>query len=71
MDYKEILRLSEGTHVIMVDGCLSMIIRLKDGFTMTRTQPEAQLLIQRYSESGKMIREDRFDNDFVDKVEGK
>lgn len=71
MDCKEILKLSEGTHVIMVDGCLSMIIRLKDGFTMTRTQPEAQLLIQRYSESGELIREDKFDNDFVDKEAGK
>ncbi len=51
MTYKEILKLHEGAHLVTVNTEKCMVIRLRDGFTLTTVQPGRKLLIQRYSET--------------------
>ena len=65
MTYKDILSLSEGTHVVTVNTERCMVIRLSDGYTLTRFLPDKTILIQRYSEKGHLLREDRLDNFFA------
>ena len=65
MTYKEILKLPEGTHVVTVNTERCMVIRLQDGFTLTRFLPDKKMLIQRYSERAHLLREDRLDNIFA------
>ena len=65
MTYKDILSLSEGTHVVTVNTERCMVIRMRDGFTLTRFLPDRTMLIQLYSEKGHLLREDRLDNFFT------
>lgn len=65
MTYKDILKLSEGTHVVMVNTERCMVIRMGDGYTLTRFLPDRTILIQLYSEKGHLLREDRLDNFFA------
>ena len=65
MTYKDLLKLSEGTHVVMVNTERCMVIRMRDGFTLTRFLPDRTMLIQLYSEKGHLLREDRLDNIFA------
>ena len=41
-----------------------MVVRLREGFTLTTVLPGAKMLIQRYSERGHLLWEDRIDNVF-------
>ena len=52
MTYKDILRLSEGAHVVTVNTERCMVVRLRDGYTLTSFLPGKIMLIQRYSERG-------------------
>ena len=65
MTYKDILKLSEGTHVVTVNTERCMVIRMSDGYTLTRFLPDRTMFIQRYSEKGHLLREDRLDNFFA------
>lgn len=64
MTYKEILKLGEGAHVVTVNTERCMIVRLRDGYTLTTLLPEKKMLIQRYSERGHLLWEDKVDNVF-------
>jgi len=64
MTYKDILKLPEGTHVVTVNTERCMVIRLRDGFTLTTFLPDKQILIQRYSERANLLWEDRLDDIF-------
>lgn len=64
MTYKDILRLSEGVHVVTVNTERCMVIRLRDGYTLTSFLPERLMLIQRFSERGHLLWEERVDDIF-------
>lgn len=64
MTYKEILRLPEGAHVVSVNTERCMVVRLREGYTLTTILPGQRMLIQRYSERGHLLWEDRVDNVF-------
>lgn len=61
MTYKEILKMPEGAHVVTVNAERCMV-RLRDGYTLTTILPGAQMLIQRYSERGHLLWEDKTNN---------
>ena len=42
-----------------------MVIRLREGFTLTTALPGGKLLIQRYSEKANLLYEDTVDNIFA------
>lgn len=65
MTYKDILELPEGAHAATVNGEPCMVIRLRDGFTLTLLLPEQKMLIQRYSERAHLLWEDRVDDIFA------
>ena len=62
MTYKEILKLGEGAHVVTVNTERCMIVRRRDGYTLTTLLPEKKMLIQRYSERGHLLWEDKVQN---------
>lgn len=64
MTYKEILKLPEGAHVVAVNTERCMVVRLREGYTLTIVLPGAKMLIQRYSERGHLLWEDKLDNVF-------
>ena len=64
MTYKEILKLPEGAHVADVNTERCMVIRLREGYTLTTVLPGAKMLIQRYSERRHLLWEDKIDNVF-------
>lgn len=64
MTYKEILKLPEGAHVVAVNAERCMVVRLRDGYTLTTILPKAKMLIQRYSECGHLLWEDKTNNVF-------
>ena len=64
MSYKEILKLGEGAHVVTVNTERCMIVRLRDGYTLTTLLPEKKMMIQRYSERGHLLWEDKVQNVF-------
>lgn len=55
MTYKEILKLPEGAHVVDVNTERCMVVRLREGYTLTTVLPGAKMLIQRYSERGHLL----------------
>ncbi len=65
MTYKDILKLPEGAHLATVNTEKCMVVRLRDGFTLTTTLPGRKLLIQRYSEKANLLYEDTVDNIFA------
>ena len=65
MTYKDILKLPEGAHLATVHTEKCMVVRLRDGFTLTTTLPGRKLLIQRYSEKANLLYEDTVDNIFA------
>ena len=65
MTYKEILKLPEGAHLATVNTETCMVIRLREGFTLTTALPGGKLLIQRYSEKANLLYEDTVDNIFA------
>ena len=65
MTCKEILKLPEGAHLATVNTETCMVIRLREGFTMTTALPGGKLLIQRYSEKANLLYEDTVDNIFA------
>lgn len=65
MTCKEILKLPEGAHLAMVNTEMCMVIRLREGFTLTTALPNCKLLIQRYSEKANLLYEDTVDNIFA------
>lgn len=65
MTYKDILKLPEGAHLATVNTEKCMVVRLRDGFTLTTTLPGRKLLIQRYSEKANLLYEDAVDNIFA------
>ena len=65
MTCKDILKLSEGTHVVTVNTERCMVIRMRDGYTLTRFLPDRTMLIQLYNEKGHLLREDRLDSFFA------
>lgn len=65
MTCKDILKLSEGTHVVTVNTERCMVIRMRDGYTLTRFLPDRTMLIQLYNEKGHLLCEDRLDNFFA------
>ena len=64
MTYKEILKLGEGAHVVTVNTERCLIVRLRDGYTLTTLLPEKKMLIQRYSERSHLLWEDKVQNVF-------
>ena len=64
MTYKEILKLGEGAHVVTVNTERCLIVRLRDGYTLTTLLPEKKMLIQRYNERGHLLWEDKVQNVF-------
>lgn len=64
MTYKEILKLGEGAHVVTVNTERCLIVRLRDGYTLTTLLPEKKMMIQRYSERGHLLWEDKVQNVF-------
>ena len=64
MTYKEILKLPEGAHVVAVNTERCMVVRLREGYTLTTVLPRAKMLIQRYSERGHLLWEDKVENVF-------
>ena len=52
MTYKDILKLKEGAHVVTVNTERCLVVRLREGYTLTTLIPGKQMLIQRYSERG-------------------
>ena len=65
MTYNDILKLSEGAHVVTVNTERCMAIHLRDGFTPTTFLPDKQMLIQRYSERANLLWEDHVDDIFA------
>ena len=65
MTYKEILKLPEGAHLATVNTETCMVVRLREGFTLTTALPGGKLLIQRYSEKANLLYEDTVDNIFA------
>lgn len=55
MTYKEILKLPEGAHLATVNTETCMVVRLREGFTLTTALPGGKLLIQRYSEKANLL----------------
>lgn len=64
MTYKDVLKLSEGAHVVLVNNEKCMAVRLRDGYTLTTVLPGEKMLIQRYSERGHLLWQDTVDNVF-------
>ena len=64
MTYKDILKLKEGAHVVMVNTERCLVVRLREGYTLTTLIPGKQMLIQRYSERGHLLWEDRLNDVF-------
>ena len=64
MTFKDILKLDEGAHVVTVNTERCMVVRLREGFTLTTLIPGRKMLIQRFSERGHLLWEDRVDNVF-------
>lgn len=64
MTYKDILRLSEGVHVVTVNTERCMVVRLRDGYTLTTILPGRMMLIQRFSERGHLLWEERVEDIF-------
>lgn len=64
MTYKDILKLPEGAHVVTVNTERCIAVRLRDGYTLTTILPKTKMLIQRYSERGHLLWEDRVDDVF-------
>ena len=50
--------------VVTVNTERCMVVRLREGYTLTTVLPSAKMLIQRYSERGHLLWEDRIDNVF-------
>ena len=67
MTYKDILKLDEGAHVVTVNSERCMVVRLREGFTLTIVLPGKQMLIQCYSERGHLLWEDKVDYAFSGK----
>ena len=65
MTDKDILKLDEGAHVVTVNSERCMVVRLREGFTLTTVLPGKQMLIQRFSERGHLLWEDKLDNVFA------
>ena len=65
MTYKDILKLPEGAHLATVNTEKCMVIRLREGFTLTTALPGGKLLIQRYSDRANLLYEDTVDNIFA------
>ena len=64
MTYKDILKLKEGAHVVTVNTERCLVVRLREGYTLTTLIPGKQMLIQRYSELGHLLWEDRLNDVF-------
>ena len=64
MTYKEFLKLPEGAHFVDVNTERCMVVRLREGYTLTTVLPGAKMLIQQYSERGHLLWEDKIDNVF-------
>ena len=43
MTYKEILKLPEGAHVVTVNAERCMVVRLREGYTLTTVLPGARI----------------------------
>ena len=65
MNYNEILKLSEGIHIVTVNTERCMVVRLQEGYTLTTMLPDRMMLIQHYSERGHLLAEERFENIFA------
>ena len=65
MAYEDILKLSEGTHMVKDNGKRCMVVRLQDGFTLITIEADKKMLIQRFSEDAQLLCEDRLDNVFA------
>ena len=64
MTFKDILKLSEGVHVVTVNTERCMVVRLQDGYTLTSFLPDRLMLIQRFSERGHLLWEERVEDIF-------
>ena len=64
MTYKDILKLKEGAHVVTVNTERCLVVRLREGYTLTTLISGKQMLIQRYSERGHLLWEDRLNDVF-------
>ena len=65
MKYEEILNLPQGAHLVTVNTETCMVIRLREGFTLTTALPGGKLLIQRYSEKANLLYIDTVTNIFA------
>lgn len=64
LTYDKVLRLPEGTHVARVNAEKCMIVRLRQGYTLTTLTGDGRLRVQYYSERAHLFWEDIVENPF-------
>lgn len=64
MTYKDILKLPEGAHAVTVNTERCMVVRLREGYTLTTFFHGRMMLIQRYSERGHLLWKDKVEDIF-------
>ena len=62
LTYDAILKLPEGAHVVRVNAEKCMVIRLRQGYTLTALTPDNRLRVQYYSERAHLFWEDIVEN---------
>ena len=65
MTYDAILKLPEGAHVVRVNAEKSMVIRLRQGYTLIAVTPGQAPARQYYSERAHLFWEDIVENIFL------
>lgn len=65
LTYDSILKLPEGAHVVRVNAEKCMVIRLRQGYTLTALTSDNRLRVQYYSERAHLFWEDIVENIFL------
>ena len=65
LTYTAVLKLPEGAHVVRVNAEKCMVIRLRQGYTLTTVTPDKRLRVQYYSERAHLFWEDIVENIFL------
>lgn len=68
LTYEAILKLPEGAHIVCVNAEKCMVIRLRQGYTLTTVTPDKRLRVQYYSERAHLFWEDIVENAFRDRA---
>ena len=68
LTYDAILTLPEGAHIVCAPADTCMVIRLRQGYTLTTVTPDKRLRVQYYSERAHLFWEDIVENAFRDRT---